>query len=380
MSKTYRKLLPVLFSFFVMGFVDVVGVSTSYIKVDFDLNDKFANLLPMMVFLWFAICSLPTSKLMNKIGRKNTVIISAVITLIGMLLPIISYTFLIVLTAFAMLGIGNTILQVSLNPLLVDITEDDKMTSMLTFGQFIKAISSTLGPVIAGAAAGYFGSWKLIFPVYAFLILISLIWLRATNIEETKRAISVVDNNKIWSLFKDKYLLMLLSIIALIVGFEVGLMTAVPKFLLERFNIPLDKGGLGCSLYFIARMASTFLGAIVLSKISSRKFLIYTMALAIIVLVVFMSFHIQAVILISLFLLGLLCANVFAIVFSAALQYVPAQANEISAMMIMGVAGGALIPPAMGIIADMSNQFVSLFVLLLTLGYIFRVSFKVKIN
>ena len=70
---------------------------------------------------------------------------------------IIYYSFVSVLMAFALLGIGNTILQVSLNPLLLDVVSKDKVTSMLTLGQFIKAISSTLGPVIAGVAAGLWG-------------------------------------------------------------------------------------------------------------------------------------------------------------------------------------------------------------------------------
>ena len=78
-SKVYQ-LMPVLFAFFVMGFVDVVGISTSYVKNDFTLSDTLANLLPMMVFLWFAVCSLPTGLLMGRIGRKKTVLLSSLVT------------------------------------------------------------------------------------------------------------------------------------------------------------------------------------------------------------------------------------------------------------------------------------------------------------
>ena len=120
-KNTLAGLLPVLFSFFVMGFVDVVGVATSYVKADFSLSDRIANLLPMMVFLWFAVCSLPTGVLMGRIGRKRTVMASAAVTFVAMLLPLADYSFPVVLTAFALLGIGNTMLQVSLNPLLADV-------------------------------------------------------------------------------------------------------------------------------------------------------------------------------------------------------------------------------------------------------------------
>ena len=375
-NNSKMKLFPVLFSFFIMGFVDVVSISTSYVKNDFDLNDKLANLLPMMVFLWFAICSLPTGVLMDKIGRKRTVLLSAIVTFIAMLIPLINYTFITILIAFALLGIGNTILQVSLNPLLMNVVKKDKVTSMLTLGQFIKAISSTLGPIIAGIAAGTFGNWKLIFPIYAIVTAISWIWLVKVSIDETNNYSS--ERKNIFGLLKNPYLIMLFTMILLIVGFEIGLMTAVPKFLVERCSMSIEKAGLGCSLYFIARTIGTFIGSFLLMKISSRKFLIWNMVAAIIAFLCFMFLGNQWIIFGAIFFVGLLCANVFAVAFSAAIQSNPVKANDISAFMIMGVAGGALIPPIMGVIADASNQFMSLLVLILILIYILVTSLKLK--
>lgn len=375
-SSSIMKLFPVLFSFFVMGFVDVVSLSTSYVKNDFGLNDKLANLLPMMVFLWFAICSLPTGALMDKIGRKKTVLLSAVVTFVAMLIPLISYTFIMVLMAFALLGIGNTILQVSLNPLLMNVVRKERVTSMLTLGQFIKAISSTLGPVIIGVAVGTFGNWKLIFPTYAIFTAISWVWLAKVSIDEEQ--ICSNEKKNIIGLLKDSYLLMLFSIILLIVGFEIGLMTVVPKYLEERCAMPIEKAGLGCSLYFIARTIGTFAGSILLAKIPSRKFLIWNMIAAIIAFLCLMFSDGEWIIFGAIFFVGLFCANVFAVAFSAAIQSNQERANDISAFMIMGVAGGALIPPIMGIIADASSQFMSLFVLIFILGYIFITSFKLK--
>lgn len=377
-NKSVRKLSPVLFAFFVMGFVDVVGISTSYVKNDFGLSDTLANLLPMMVFLWFAVCSLPTGLLMGRIGRKKTVLLSAMITGIAMLLPFIYYSFASVLVAFALLGIGNTILQVSLNPLLLDVVSKDKVTSMLTLGQFIKAISSTLGPVIAGVAAGVWGNWHLIFLVYAVTTCVSWGWLVGTPIEEHKENHENHVGNQVWGLFKNTKLMLAFSVILLIVGFEIGLMTAVPKYLLERCDMPIEQGGLGCSLYFSARTAGTFAGSIFLARYSSRRFLIVNMIAALFVFAVFMIASDVMIILISLFLVGLFCANVFPIIFSMAIQSEPSKANEISALMVMGVAGGAILPLFMGIIADASNQLFSLFVPLLALMYILCVSLKMK--
>ncbi len=376
-KSTFRKLPPVLFAFFVMGFVDVVGVSTSYVKSDFGLNDTLANLLPMLVFLWFAVCSLPTGLLMKRIGRKNTVLLSSLITIVAMVLPLVYYSFFSVLLAFALLGIGNTVLQVSLNPLLMDVVAKEKVTSLLTFGYFIKAISSTLGPVILSVAMGVWGDWHLVFWVYAVCTSLSWIWLVCTPIQEKREEVAYVGGS-IWKLFKNRKLMVAFSVILLIVGFEIGLMTAVPKYLLERCQIPIEQGGLGCSLYFAARTLGTFIGSIILSRYSSSRFLIINVVLALLAFGLFMVSSNSTIVLAGLFLVGLFCANVFPIIFSSAIQSEPSKADEISALMIMGVAGGAILPVFMGGIADVSNQFVSLFVPLLALVYILGVSVKMR--
>ena len=376
-KNTFWKLPPVLFAFFVMGFVDVVGVSTSYVKSDFGLNDTLANLLPMLVFLWFAVCSLPTGLLMKRIGRKNTVLLSSLITIVAMVLPLVYYSFFSVLLAFALLGIGNTVLQVSLNPLLMDVVAKEKVTSLLTFGYFIKAISSTLGPVILSVAMGVWGDWHLVFWVYAVCTSLSWIWLVCTPIQEKREEVAYVGGS-IWKLFKNRKLMVAFSVILLIVGFEIGLMTAVPKYLLERCQIPIEQGGLGCSLYFAARTLGTFIGSIILSRYSSSRFLIINMVLALLAFGLFMVSSNSTIVLAGLFLVGLFCANVFPITFSSAIQSEPSKADEISALMIMGVAGGAILPVFMGGIADVSNQFVSLFVPLLALVYILGVSVKMR--
>ncbi|MDL2282768.1 MFS transporter, partial [Parabacteroides sp. OttesenSCG-928-G06] len=179
-SPVNKAIYPILFGFFVMGFADVVGIATNYVKIDFSLSDTLANLLPMMVFLWFAVFSIPTGILMGKIGRRNTVVTSLFITALGMLLPLFFYDFTCILLAFALLGIGNTILQVSLNPMIAYVVKPDKMTSVLTLGQFVKAISSFLGPIIAAFAASFWGDWKWIFLVYSVTSLLSMLWLLLT--------------------------------------------------------------------------------------------------------------------------------------------------------------------------------------------------------
>lgn len=370
------KLLPILFGFFVMGFVDIVNLSTSYVKQDFALSDTLSNMLPMMVFIWFAIVSIPTGYLMNNIGRKKTVLLSSVITAVAMLLPLVSYTFPMILIAFALLGIGNTILQVSLNPLLMNVVAPDRITSSLTLGQLIKAICSFLGPVLVAFAAASFGDWKLIFPLYAAATILSLVWLLLTPIPEQiiPRGERPKSDSSILALLKNRTILLYFTVIIMLVGFEIGLMTVLPKYLLEKIGMPLTESGFALSIYYIARTAGAFAGAIILARVSNRRFFVISMLLAVVAMIGIMGFGSVWGIYASVFVIGAAASNIFAIAFGLAMQHKPESSNQISSLMITGVAGGALIPPIMGVVADASNQAMSLIVPLICLGYILSVA------
>ena len=184
MNKSLSKLLPVLFGFFVMGFCDVVGISTSYVKNDFGLSETVAGFIPSMVFVWFLLLSIPAAIVMNRIGRKRMVQVSNVITIVGMLIPFVDYNLVTCMVAFVLLGIGNTILQVSLNPLLTNVVKGEALTSSLTVGQVVKAVSSFCGPFIASFAAGVLGNWQYLFPIFAAITLLSALWLMSVRIPE----------------------------------------------------------------------------------------------------------------------------------------------------------------------------------------------------
>jgi len=377
-NTSITKVLPVLFGFFVMGLVDLVGIATNYVKQDFALSDTLANMLPMTLFLWFAILSVPTGIMMNKLGRKRTVIISMGITLVAMLLPLVSYNFPMILVAFGLLGIGNTIIQVSLNPLLTNVVRGDRLTSSLTLGQFIKAIAAFLGPIIAAVAAGSFGNWKLVFLIFGVITVISGLWLLLTPIHEEPLSQGTSTFGESFSLLKDKTILMLFLGIVFVVGIDVGLNTTIPKFLMERCGILLEKAGLGTSLYFVARTVGTFAGAILLAKLSGRKFFIVSMLISIPAMLVMLLIGNLWGILSMIFIIGLAVANVFSIIFSAALKKVPDRANEISGLLIMGVAGGAVIPLIMGITSDSFGQTGGMAVLMIALTYLLFSAFKLK--
>ena len=351
-----KRQAPVFLGFFVMGFVDVVGIATNYAKKDFQLRDSVANLLPFMVFLWFAFLSVPVGSLMNRVGRRMTVMIGLAITTVAMLVPLVDYSFVSLLIAFALVGIGNTILQVSLNPLLMNVIGGDRLASALTGGQLAKSLASFLGPVIAGAASAYTGSWREIFWVFAAVSVLNGIWLWGTQITEGSvapgRKLSARGNLR---LLGDGKILMLVVGVICIVGIDVGLNTTLPRFVMDRCGIPLERAGFATSLYFVSRTAGSLAGIPLLGRFTGKQFLAWTAALGAAALALLLAGSEIWTMGIATVLLGLAVANVFPILFSAALQQAASCQNEVSGLMIMGVAGGAILLPVMGFVEDVGG-------------------------
>lgn len=373
-----RNYIPVLFTFFVMGFCDVVGIATSHLKADFNLSEVIAGFIPSMVFIWFLILSLPSALMMNRFGRKTMVQVSNVITIIGMIIPFISYTFVSCMIAFVLLGIGNTILQVSLNPLLTNVVKGDKLASCLTVGQVIKAVSSFCGPFIALGAVSMFGNWMYLFPIFAVITIISWALLMFTGIDEVPVQKEETGNAfATFTLLKDPAILLYFLGIFFIVGVDVGTNTVSPKLLMERCSFDVDKASLGSSVYFICRTAGAFLGSFFLARMNEIKYLKINIILAIASMAILFIANSPAAILAAVGGIGFFCSSVFSVLFSLALKARPEKANEISGFMITGVCGGAVIPPLMGVASKaLGNQCGSLIVISLCLAYLLFCSFK----
>ncbi|MDD4778523.1 MAG: MFS transporter [Fermentimonas sp.] len=379
-QKGWIPVIAVFFGFFIMGFVDIVGIATNYVKIDFNLSNSLANTLPMIVFLWFALFSIPTGILMGKIGRKKTVLISLSITELAMLIPFIVYSFVWVLVAFALLGISNTILQVSLNPLVASMFDKNKTASVLSTGQFIKSISSLLGPIIVGFTAVYFDNWRYTFLLFAIISLLSVLLLGFSKINETVESNQQSSFKSVIGLLKNRYILLSFLGILLIVGLDVGINTSAPQILMERAGLEISRAGLGSSVYFIAKTIGTFLGAFLLLKTRPLRFLRISLVIAILSFIPLMFGTGLWVILTAIFVIGLTCANVFSILFSLALNKLSERSNDISALMIMGVSGGAIILPVQGVVNDAFGLIASLLVLLSCLILIMLFTQKLKEN
>ncbi len=363
--------VPVLATFFVMGFCDVVGIATSYLKQDFALSESLAGFIPSMVFIWFLFLSVPAAILMNRIGRKAMVQVSNAVTFVGMLIPFFSYTFVSAMVAFILLGIGNTLLQVSLNPLLTNVVKGERLTSCLTGGQVVKAVSSFCAPFLALAATAAFGNWKYLFTIYAAITLLSFLLLEVTEIPKEAESGKATSLKEAFGLLGDKTVLLFFLGIFFIVGVDVGTNTVSAKLLIERCGMDVDKASLGASVYFICRTIGAFLGTFLLARMDDIKYLKINLFLAVASMAFLFFVRPAWAILAGIGGIGFFCSSVFSVLFSQALKARPEKANEISGFMITGVCGGAVIPPLMGLATEwVGNQRGSLLVITLCLAYL----------
>ena len=363
--------IPVLATFFVMGFCDVVGIATSYLKQDFALSESLAGFIPSMVFIWFLFLSVPAAILMNRIGRKAMVQVSNAVTFVGMLIPFFSYTFASAMVAFILLGIGNTLLQVSLNPLLTNVVKGERLTSCLTGGQVVKAVSSFCAPFLALAATAAFGNWKYLFTIYAAITLLSFLLLEVTEIPKEAGNGKATSLKEAFGLLGDKTVLLFFLGIFFIVGVDVGTNTVSAKLLIERCGMDVEKASLGASFYFICRTIGAFLGTFLLARMDDIKYLKINLFLAVVAMTFLFFVRPAWAILAGIGGIGFFCSSVFSVLFSQALKARPEKANEISGFMITGVCGGAVIPPLMGLATEwVGNQRGSLLVITLCLAYL----------
>lgn len=376
------QIIPVMLCFFAMGFVDLVGTASNYVQKDLGLTDSQANLFPSLVFFWFLIFSVPTGMLMNRIGRKKTVLISLGITAVSLIIPVTGDGYMTMLLSFSLLGIGNAVMQTSLNPLVTNLISGDKLASTLTFGQFVKAIASFLAPVLAAwGATTYcptFGlGWRALFVIYAVVCLLSLSVLGATPIEE-ERPDKASGVGECVRLLGRPFILLCFIGIMCHVGIDVGTNTTAPKIIMERLSLPLEEAGFATGVYFIFRTLGCFLGAFILRAMSPRLFFAISVCMMLAGMTILFVCGTLTPLYIGIALIGFGNSNIFSVVFSQALLATPSEKNEVSGLMIMGLFGGTVFPLAMGFAADAVGQAGAIAVM--TVGVIYLLYYTLKIK
>ena len=376
---------PVLFGFFVMGFCDIVGISSDYVQRSFNWSPMMTGFVPSMAFVWFLFLGIPIGNRMNKWGRKNTVLVSMVITIVGMILPLLAYDGVTCMVAYALLGIGNAILQVSLNPLLNNvITNKAFLTSSLTVGQVIKAASSLVGPEIVLLAVHYWGGdrWYYCFPILGFITLLSTVWLIATPIERERNVVSNSDLSmrNTFALLKDRTILLLFLGIFFIVGVDVATNFISSKLMSIRFGWSDEQVKFAPQVYFLSRTIGALLGAFLLTRIAEMRYFRINIVACVVSLLVLIGVEKDVVNIVCIGAVGFFASSVFSIIYSMALQARPEKANQISGLMITAVAGGGVVTPVIGFAIGTVGIIGGVVVTLACVLYLMYCAFGIKVT
>lgn len=375
------RLLPLLMGFFVMGFCDIVGILSDYVQRAFQWSDFLTGFVPSMVFIWFLFFSIPAGNIMNRIGRRTTVLVSLAITVVGMLLPLVAYTTATCMAAFAFLGIGNAILQVSLNPLLSNVLTNPRyLTSGLTAGQVIKAISSLFGPELVVFVVARFGedNWHYCFPILGFVTIVTAAWLWAVPIEREKPSGDNLAFADTFRLLGDCTVLILFVGILAIVGLDVSVNYVGSKLMSTRFLWDAADCKYAPQVYFLMRTIGGLLGSVALVRLDAVRYFRANIicCMAAIALLIVSSDATLALVCIGA--IGFFASSVFSIIYSEALQCRPRQANEVSGLMVTAISGGALVTPVIGFSIWLMGIDGGLYVIMICAVYLAACAFKMK--
>jgi fucose permease len=333
-----------------MGFADIIGTAMVRIKAECGLSDLVAGALPMMIFVWFLLISIPTGVLCGKIGRKNTVLLALFTTVVAMMLPFAASAerFWVYFVSFALIGIGNTMIQAALPALMSNVVAPDQLTSRISLGQFVKALCAAVTPVVAYVAAKQMGNWKYMFLIYGALSLVAGVWLMLSAIPREEATGPKTSFGSCLALLAHPYVLAMTVGIVFSVGADVGFAVAIPEYLKTVFRVDTDAAATGPTVYFIAKMMAAFAGSIVFAHISAAKCFPWSVGVAVVATVGIFFAPSPTVFLVLVFCASFGFANTFGMCMGLAIDRIPAKANEISALMVMAIFGGGLSTFAMG--------------------------------
>ena len=375
-------LLPLLAGFFVMGFGDIIGTVMNQVKAECVANaDSISWLMPIFAYVWFLVISIPTGVMSGRIGRKNAVLVSLAVTVAAMAVPLFASAerWYLYVVAFALVGIGNAIIQAALPALMSNVVEPSLLASRISLGQFVKAVCAALTPVFVYLTATAFGNWKLLFPLYGALTVGAAVWLllskipdeRCQNNSPTHPTTHSTTFAGCFAMLKEPYVLAMTVGILFSVGADVGFSVAIPEYLKNVFKVDVDLAGMGPTVYFIAKTVAAFAGAVVFAKVSAAKCFPWCMGLGLAATAAIPFVSSPFAFLSVVAFVAFLTANSFGMCMGLAIERFPAKANEITSLMVMAIVGGGVVSALLGFAQSVFGSAGIVMTLGLCIAYLF---------
>lgn len=350
-----NKTGAIYLAFFVMGVADAMGPFSEAVRQNYQLSNVVATLLSFFVFIAFAVFSVPGGVLAAKIGKKNLLLLGLGLNAAAMLIPcLFEPGFAFLLGCIFVLGVGTTLLQVAGNPIMRDVSAEGKYSRNLSLAQGFKGVGSTISSYLVTAAAGFFLlerlGWRAVFPIFFVLMLITFIWAALLKIEETKAEVPPSIGSSL-ALLGKPFVAFAVFGIFLYVGAEVCM---------GRFLMPLMKGmgvadgtasKFGPAFFFLMLTAGRLLGPVILHWITPRTFFVISAVLGLAGALILM-FGNALLTPLGVLAAGLGYANIWPMLFSITVEKDPKHSSELSGLMCMAIAGGAVVPLLMGKFVD----------------------------
>ena len=356
--------------FFIFGFITNLNMAlVPHLRHIFDLPYAWAMLAESAFFLAYLVFSSPTSKLIELIGYKRTMVVSLFIQVVGCLLFIPAaklVSFPLFLTAVFVVGAGVTALQTSANPYVSILGPEHSAPVRLTLAQAFNSFGGAIAPLIAGhyiltdsakltkAAVADTVRLPYIFIAAGLLLLglaVAFSHLPAVTRTQSYRPGKEGDGVLGLSIWSYKHTVLGALGIFFYVGVEVGLASIAVDYFKSQGMSTAKTASFLVSLYWFGALIGRLLGSWILTKVKSGKLLgIFGFAAAAMVLLSMATSGQVAIW--SLVLCGFFNSIMFPNIFTLGIAGLGPMTSKGSGLIMTAVVGGAVIPPLLGALAD----------------------------
>jgi len=340
------------------------------LKEIFDLPYGPSMLATSAWFFAYLVFSVPSGKLIEKVGYKKTMVISLFIMVVGALLFVPAanqVSFPLTLTAIFVLATGVCALQTSANPYVAILGPEHSASARLNLAQAFNSGASAIAGWFAArfiladttkvsdaASQAHMLQMPYVYIAGGLLVLgFAVMFLHLPTIALTsafrpaKNGDSILDRS-IWSY---SHTVMGMLGIFFYVGVEIALAAIAIQYCKQQGISSMETAGILVTVYYLFIMLGRFVGSALMSVIRAEKMLVVLGLLGVVLMLVSMTTHGQIAIW-SLVLCGLANSIMYPTIFTLGIAELGPLTSKGSGVITIGNVGGAIIPPLFGLLAD----------------------------
>lgn len=384
--------LLVFLIFFVISFLtNILGPLIPDIISGFRLSLGLAGFLPFAFFVAYGVMSIPAGMLLERFREKPVMIAAFAAAFAGSLLFATTPKYEIALVSLFLIGIGMTMLQVAINPLLRVAGGEEHFAANSVAAQLVFGGASFISPFVYSWLVRHQGGpfvsliprelpWVSLYWVFAAVTLLMVLLLAAIRLPRYELA----EGERIgpWTAHREllRRPVVHLYVLAIFcyVGSEQGIANWMSKFLSSYHGFdPQVEGARAVAMFWGLMTVGCALGLLLLKLIDGRKVLIGFAAASLLALTAALgggatlSYY-------SFMSLGFFLSVMWSVIFSLALNSVERHHGSFSGILCTAIVGGAFVSLAVGWLGERVGLRAGMLLLYGTLGYILSIGFWAK--